>query len=82
MIRFLTPGQRNQIAALKILNKKVKLTENERDEIHEKAVDAVVNDSCAFNVFMKPGMRNFISYLKPGYQPPNRKTIANRLKKK
>ncbi len=50
-------------------------------EIHEKALAAVVKDSCTFNVFTKDGMREFIRYSKPGYQPANRKTIAI-LKKK
>lgn len=51
-------------------------------ELHDKAIDAVITDSCAFNVFNKPGMQAFIQFLKPDYQPPNRKTIAQRLRKK
>ena len=80
--KFLTDGQKKQIASLKSLNNKVKITKKERDEMHESAINAVVNDSCTFNIFQKHGMRAIIQVLKPGYQPPNRKTIANLLKKK
>ena len=31
--------------------------------MHEKALAAVVKDSCNFNVFTKDGMREFIRYL-------------------
>ena len=80
MEKFLTPGQKSQIAIYK--NLKNEETFKEQMEIHEKALAAVVKDSCTFNVFTKDGMREFIRYLKPGYQPPNRKTIARLLKKK
>lgn len=81
MKRFLTAGQKLQIGA-KFSTTNFQLSKKEKNEIDEIATNAVVRDSCAFNVFTKPGMRAFIEYLKPGYHPPNRKTIANRLKKK
>jgi hypothetical protein len=81
MDKFFTEGQKKQLASRE-LNNKISVTRKETNDLHEKAIDAVVSDSCAFNVFTKPGMRSFIQYLKPGYQPPNRKTIATRLKKK
>ena len=43
---------------------------------------AIVNDSQAFNLFSKPGIRKFIEFLKPGYTPLGRKSAASRLKKK
>jgi len=82
MEKFLTPGQLKQTKAFKSLfpNKAI-ITKKERNLIHDKAIEAVIKDSCAFNVFNKPGMKAFINYLKPGFQPPNRKTIVIRLKK-
>ncbi len=82
MKKFLTPSQKSQIAIYKNLKNEVKCSRKEQMEIHEKVLAAVVKDSCTFNVFTKDGMREFIRYLKPGYQPPNRKTIARLLKKK
>lgn len=38
-------------------------------------------DSSSFNIFCKPGMKQFLSCLKPGYKPPSRKKIAKNLKK-
>ena len=80
--KFLTNGQKLQIGCMNALTSKLKISKNEKNKIDDIALQAVVQDSCAFNVFSKPGMRAFIQYLKPGYQPPNRKTIARRLKKK
>jgi hypothetical protein len=42
------------------------MTKKERNVIHDKAIEAIIKDSCA-------------SYV---YQPPNRKTIIRHLKKK
>ena len=46
------------------------------------ALQVIINDSQAFNIFSKPAMKNFIQVLKPGYKPLGRKTAASRLKKK
>ena len=82
MEKYLTEGQKKQIALFKSFNNAKKIPKKERDELNEQAINAVVNDSCTFNIFQKHGMRAFIQILKPGYKPPNRKTIATLLKKK
>ncbi len=55
---------------------------NEKSELDEMALQVIVNDSQAFNIFSKPAMKKFIQLLKPGYKPLSRKTAASHLKKK
>ena len=61
--KFLTPDQISQITIYNNLKNEEKFSRKEPMEIHEKALAAVVKDSCTFNVFTKDGMREFIRYL-------------------
>ncbi len=80
MTEFLTSSQLRQ------LNKESKskpiISKQEQSQLDEMALKAIINDSQAFNIFSKPGMKKFINHLKPGYKPLSRKTAAGRLKKK
>jgi hypothetical protein len=51
--KFLTPKQNSQIAIYKTLKIGETFSRKEQMEIHEKVVEAAVNDSCSFNVFTK-----------------------------
>ncbi len=52
MEKFFTPGQLKQTKAFKSLFPNIAIiTKKERNVIHDKAVEAVIKDSCAFNVF-------------------------------
>ncbi|CAF4645497.1 unnamed protein product, partial [Rotaria socialis] len=44
------------------------------------AIQAIIEDSHAFNIFRKSGMQKFLSLATPGYRGPNRKTVVKRLK--
>lgn len=60
----------------------IKIGIKEKRDLDKLALDAIVTDSCAFNVFSKPGMKAFIEHLRPGYKPLSRQTAAKQLKKK
>ena len=78
LIKFLTSSQLRQLYS----KSKPKISKKEKHELDEMALTAIINDSHAFNLFSKPGMRKFIQYLKPGYTPLSRKSAAAHLKKK
>ena len=78
--RFLTESQLRQLN--KFGKQNFKISKKEKNELDELALNAIVMDSCSFNVFSKPGMKNFIEKLRPGYTPLNRKSAARRLKRK
>jgi hypothetical protein len=58
------------------------ISNNEKSDLDELALNAIISDSHAFNIFNKQGIRKFISTLKPVYKPLDRKTAAARLKMK
>jgi hypothetical protein len=80
LAEFLTSSQLRQ------LNSKSQVTpiisNNEKSDLDELALNAIISDSHAFNIFNKQGIRKFISTLKPVYKPLDRKTAAARLKMK
>ena len=80
LTEFLTMSQ------VRHLNKEAKskplISKQEKSKLDEMALKAIINDSQAFNIFSKPGMKKFIENLKPGYKPFSRKTAVGRLKKK
>ena len=48
-------------------------------DLHEYAIKAVISDGLSFGIFRKPGMKNFITRLKPGYVGPHRKTVRRKI---
>ncbi|CAM4979691.1 unnamed protein product [Rotaria socialis] len=44
------------------------------------AIQVILEDSHAFNIFRKSGMQKFLSLATPGYRDPDRKTVVKRLK--
>jgi hypothetical protein len=80
--RFLTESQKTQMKRNPTLRLNKKIGKKEKSDLDQLALDAIVADSCAFNVFSKPGMKAFIEHLKPGYTPLSRHTAAKQLKKK
>ena len=65
MEKFLTSQLKQTKAFKSLLPLKAIITKKERNVIHDKAIEAVIKDSCAFNVFNKPGIKAFINYLNP-----------------
>jgi hypothetical protein len=80
MVEFLTASQINQLKMESKTNPSI--TKKEKTELDELALQVIINDSQAFNIFSKPAMKKFIQVLKPGYKPLSRKTAASHLKKK
>jgi len=80
MFEFLTASQINQLNIESKTNPSI--TKKEKTELDEMALQVIINDSQAFNIFSKPAMKKFIQVLKPGYKPLSRKTAASHLKKK
>jgi hypothetical protein len=58
------------------------ISKKEKSDLDELALNTIISDSHAFNIFNKHGMRKFIRILKPGYKPLDRKTAAALLKLK
>ena len=44
------------------------------------AIEAIIQDSHAFNLFRKPGIQRFLSLAVPTYRGPNWRTVVKRLK--
>ena len=83
-IDYLTPSQ------LKVWNQRknkipekdeIKLTKDQKVQLNEKLVDAIIEDSRTFNDFAKNGIKKVFSFLIPGYKPPCKKTIRRMIKK-
>ncbi|CAF2388842.1 unnamed protein product [Rotaria sp. Silwood2] len=72
---FLYPSQRK-----KPLPKEKSITFNQKQLLNAAAIEAIIRDSHAFNLFRKPGMQHFLSIAVPGYRGPHRKTVIKRLK--
>ena len=80
LIKFLTSSQLRQLKSKSQVTPII--SKNEKSDLDELALNAIISDSHAFNIFNKQGMRKFISTLKPGYKPLDLKTAAARLKMK
>jgi hypothetical protein len=79
MVEFLTASQINQLNIESKTNPTI--TKKEKTELDEMALQIIINNSQAFNIFSKPAMKKFIQVLKPGYKPLSLKTSAGHLKK-
>ena len=82
---YLTPSQLKvwNVRKGKIENKvELKLTKDEKQEINNKIVDSIIEDSRTFNDFTKTGIKKLFDYLKPGYKPPSSKTIRKMIKRR
>ena len=74
MTEFLYPSQKNQHQP------KPKLIGNEeKNKLHDAAVEAIIKDDLPFDHFRKDGMAKFLSTIKPGYHGPNRKFVRKQL---
>ena len=51
----------------------IKLTKEQKVQLNEKLVDAIIEDSRTSNDFAKNGIKKIFSYLIPGYKPPCKK---------
>ena len=52
---------------------------NVKRNLHKAAINAIISDGLSFGIFRKPGMKKFISVIKPGYFGPHRKTVRRLL---
>ena len=57
-----------------------KISLQRKQALDSAAIDAIIEDSHAFNLFRKKGMQQFLSIATPGYRGPSRRTIVKRLK--
>ncbi|CAF1536778.1 unnamed protein product, partial [Rotaria magnacalcarata] len=57
-----------------------KISYRRKQSLDAAAVEAIIQDSHAFNLFRKSGMQHFLSVATPGYRRPNRRTVVKRLK--
>jgi hypothetical protein len=55
------------------------LSNQRKKELDEAAVQAIIQDSHAFNLFRNTGMGHFLSVAVPGYSGPHRRTVVKRL---
>ncbi len=81
MKHLLTKSQLERKENRSIVNEPI-ITNSERDLIHDKLVDSIIEDSRTFNDFLKSGIKKLFKLLKPGYKPPCYKTIMKLIKKK
>ncbi len=58
------------------------MTRQQKHDLNDKIVDAIIEDSRTFNDFAKNGIKKVFSYLMPGYEPPSEKTIRKMIKKR
>ena len=61
MVEFLTASQINQLNMESKTNPSI--TKKEKTELDELALQVIINDSQAFNIFSKPAMKKFIQAL-------------------
>ena len=78
---YLTPGQLNRYNGNEPFNK-TNIPRIEKQELDEKIVDSIIEDSRTFNDFAKKGMKKLFAFLKPGYKTPSKKFIRKMIKKK
>ncbi|CAF4600549.1 unnamed protein product, partial [Rotaria socialis] len=75
---FLYPSQRptKQLPEQETLS----VSGQNKKALDTAAIQAIIEDTHAFNIFRKSGMQKFLSLATPGYRGPNRKTVVKRLK--
>ena len=81
MLNVLLPSQRDRKQG-KIVNNEVKLPREEKILIDKELINCTIRDLRTFSDFHKPGMRQFLNMLKPGYKPCCKRKIRYSLKKK
>ena len=72
---FLYPSQQNKNVRIE-----KQISHQQKRLLDSAAIEAIIKDSHAFNVFRKPGMQHFLSVAIPSYHGPHRRTVAKRLK--
>ena len=59
----------------------IKLTKEQKVQLNEKLVDAIIEDSRTFNDFAKNRIKKVFCFLIPGFKLPCKKTIRRMIKK-
>ena len=77
MTHFLYPSQYRRKPSQPQVPEKISY--QRKKEFDEAAVQAIVQDSHAFNLFRNTGMKKFLSVAVPGYRGPHRRTVVKRL---
>ncbi len=78
MENMLYESQKKQVVKSEIKT----LTKNMKEELDDLLLNAIILDSRSFNDFRKKGIEKFLQKLRPEYKPPNRATLAKRLRLK
>ncbi|CAF3996868.1 unnamed protein product [Rotaria sordida] len=55
------------------------ISSDRKDELHNAAINCVIEDGLPFDTFGRPGMSKFLSTAVPGYVGPDRKTVRKRI---
>ncbi|CAF4374202.1 unnamed protein product, partial [Rotaria sp. Silwood2] len=74
LTEFLYPSQRSKKEP-----KEYNAFYHRKKDLNTAAIQAIVQDSHAFNIFHKSGIQKFLSLAVPGYRGPTRQTVAKRL---